>query len=102
MNPRLLSAFIAAWFLGCSDEMSQWRDTNRPPSFGTACEGDAGLDVCESPFTCMRNASFSGAMQCTLACDSDDDCPRWEATGHCAGPFQSRCEANVCQPQRCR
>jgi len=78
-------------------------DTNRPPSFGMECGGADG-GMCEPPFSCMVNSStqFDGAMQCTFSCDTDDDCPSWQATGHCAGPAQSRCEASVCQPRLCK
>lgn len=99
---RIASLVSVLALLACKVEQPDPRDKNRPDSFGDGCSGDAGVDVCVAPFSCLMNAHREGVLQCTLACDSDDDCPHWEATGHCAGPVQIPCEQNICQPRQCK
>jgi hypothetical protein len=75
--------------------VDEWRDKNRPATFFDTC--DPAAPKCKSPFSCLHNPELTGPGYCTQACTSDSDCPRWTATGHCAGPFQSRCGQGVCQ-----
>jgi hypothetical protein len=97
-------AMISSWskviLLGLTGLLStcdgdDWRDRNRPATFFDNC--DPAAPKCKSPFSCLRNPELTGPAYCTQACTSDSDCPRWTATGHCAGPFQSRCGQGVCQ-----
>jgi hypothetical protein len=98
MTWQLQSGFLICFALSwaaCAAPVDDWRDQNRPASFGYTCDADAS--TCKAPFSCMQNGMF-GMKQCTLACRSDDDCPHWQATGDCGGAFQSPCEQGVCQP----
>jgi hypothetical protein len=83
---------LAMLLATCGDD--EWRDKNRPATFFDLCEPTA--QTCKSPFSCLPVPGLTGQGYCTLACTSDSDCPRWTATGHCAGPFQSRCLQGVC------
>lgn len=69
-------------------------DTNKPATFTQSCE--IGAEACAEPFECLENPERTGPM-CTLVCSKDDDCPAWQATGHCAGFAQSSCSSGVCQ-----
>jgi hypothetical protein len=69
-------------------------DVNRPATFTQSCE--IGDEICADPFVCLENPERMGTM-CTLSCSKDDECPTWQATGHCAGHAQSRCSSAVCQ-----
>lgn len=99
----LLLALLA--FEGCSTGEA---DINAPATFGQPCNADAS--TCESPFVCLRTHTIGSI--CTMTCSSNDDCPSWTATGHCAGPFQSTCalsladgssdSENVCMPMYCK
>jgi hypothetical protein len=90
---RIMSVGLTFLFATCGED--EWRDKNRPATFFDIC--DPAAPKCESPFSCLGNPELSGNGYCTLACASDSDCPQWTATGHCAGPFQSRCQQGVCQ-----
>lgn len=85
----LIAAANTACGEGDSDE-----DSNRPVSFTKNCA--IGDETCAEPFECLENPERNGAM-CTLSCSGDDECPAWQATGHCAGFAQSRCSSGVCQ-----
>jgi hypothetical protein len=101
MNKFRLAAFgFAALALLACETDPEWRDTNRPDSFGDLCEVDAG--TCAEPFQCILAPSAQRSV-CTLSCVSGEDCPAWEATGHCAGYYQAPCENGVCRAARgCR
>jgi hypothetical protein len=73
-------------------------DVNSPGTFMYPCAEDAG--VCQAPFICLFSPTGAGT-RCSLSCSSDADCPKWTATGHCSGPFQSPCVKGVCQPHMC-
>ena len=90
---RIILVGLSVLVSTCGDD--DWRDQNRPATFFDTC--DPASPKCKSPFSCLRNPGRSGAGYCTLACTSDAECPSWTATGHCAGPFQSRCLQGVCQ-----
>jgi hypothetical protein len=66
-------------------------DTNKPETFWDTCSEDAS--VCQEPFECL---SVEQLQVCTMKCSETSECPRWEATGHCAGDFQSRCLDGIC------
>lgn len=91
--------FILVASVACEED-EEWRDTNRPDTFGDSCEVDAG--TCGEPFQCVRDPSAQGDV-CSATCATDDDCPAWEAVGHCAGHYQAPCEDGVCRTRRgCR
>jgi hypothetical protein len=91
---RFLHACEApAMLASCSGEDSQG-DVNKPATFFHDCA--PGADSCKAPFACLSNPELTGPV-CTLACERDDQCPAWEATGHRAGFFQSKCRSGVCQ-----
>lgn len=83
--------------VACSDEGPG--DDNLPATFGDACT--LGASKCAKPFICIADESTTNG-QCTLSCSSDEQCPRWEATGHCSGPTQARCGDGVCQRPLCK
>lgn len=76
----------------CSDDSSE-NDTNRPATFWDTCEADA--DDCASPFECLEGEGWRGRV-CTMECSETSECPRWDATGQCAGDFQSQCVNGFC------
>jgi hypothetical protein len=88
------SILLGLTFLLATCGEDEWRDKNRPATFFDSC--DPAAPTCNSPFSCLRVPGLTGQGYCTQACTSDSDCPRWTATGHCAGPFQSRCSGGVC------
>jgi len=81
-------------------------DPNQPPSFGIPCV--AGDTLCTAPLSCLSVDSVpsiapsSGRSVCTSTCSTDADCPRWEATGFCAGSVRLRCSQGTCQPRSCQ
>jgi hypothetical protein len=75
----------------CGDDSSQ-DDKNRPATFWDTCEV---ADDCATPFECLA-VEGAKVRLCTKKCDETSDCPRWEATGHCAGDFQSQCLNGTC------
>jgi hypothetical protein len=87
---------------GCSCDAV---DPNQPPSFGLNCEADPG--ICTSPLRCLPVDPIPSAGPpnprsiCTSACQTDADCPSWEATGFCAGAVRLRCSNGSCQPRAC-
>ena len=80
--------------IGACGEDDNVRDANKPPTFTQSCE--VGAHDCADPFECLEVPERPGPM-CTLSCSKDDECPAWQATGHCAGFAQSRCSGGVCQ-----
>src|SRR5215471_14194114 len=100
---HLLIAVCLLAAVGCSSVHSNGDgiDVNNPATFSNPCDVDAGVDVgvCQAPFSCLH--SVTGGSRCSLVCKSDADCPRWVATGHCDGPFQSPCVEGICQPHWC-
>jgi hypothetical protein len=91
---RLFHAFAALAMLASCSAESDERDTNRPATFFYSCVPGDG--ACKAPFVCLSNPELTGAV-CTLSCEGDQQCPAWEATGHCAGSVQSQCRSGVCQ-----
>jgi hypothetical protein len=91
--------FAALTWFACESD-PEWRDINRPASFGDVRDADAG--TCTEPFECVLTPTAQSSL-CTASCASDDDCPAWEATGHCAGYYQAPCENGFCRTSRgCR
>jgi hypothetical protein len=88
---------------GCSCDAV---DPNEPAGFGTFCvDGDG---ACSAPLECLAidpvpsPGPFVEARRvCTQRCSVDADCPRWDATGFCAGPVELRCSRGSCQPRAC-
>jgi hypothetical protein len=81
-------------------------DPNEPPTFGDDCRDDA--TVCAAPLECLEvdaPASYGDPTPppyvCTAACESDDDCPSWTATGYCKGAVHLTCSNGSCQPREC-
>lgn len=91
---RFIALGVTVWTLNgaCGDD-SSFEDRNRPATFWDTCE--AGKDDCASPFECLEVEGASVRL-CTKMCSETSDCPRWEATGHCAGDFQSQCLNGTC------
>jgi hypothetical protein len=78
----------------CVVSTDDQRDRNKPPTFWHDCAPHQG--TCAAPFECLPVPGLNGAV-CTLRCERTEQCPRWEATGHCAGSFQSSCADGICQ-----
>ena len=93
MSSKVALVGLTFFLATCNDD--DLYDKNRPTTFLDPCEPDASK--CKSPFSCLSSPALAGHDVCTLACTSDSDCPAWTATGHCAGPVQSRCSQAVCQ-----
>jgi hypothetical protein len=91
---RLLHAYSAMALLASCSAEDDWKDTNKPATFFYGCA--PGDEVCRAPFVCLSNPELTGAV-CTSACEVDEQCPAWQATGHCAGFYQSACRSGVCQ-----
>jgi hypothetical protein len=89
---RRFFAFLAISIVACSGVDDPGPDVNRPDTFGDACGDDT---TCRKPFTCLGRV-------CSASCASDAECPAWMATGHCAGPTQSRCVDAVCVRPLCK
>jgi hypothetical protein len=88
---------------GCSCDAV---DPNQPASFGLPCGG--GKDTCQAPLACLAIDPIGGGGPpplprsiCTAACNTDADCPSWQATGFCAGEVQLHCARGSCQPRSC-
>jgi hypothetical protein len=88
---------------GCSCDAV---DPNQPPTFGLPCTATASQ--CQSPLACLPIApppSYGPPAEppliCTSACNTDADCPSWQATGYCAGDVHLRCSDGTCQPRDC-
>ncbi|MET0388667.1 MAG: hypothetical protein ABW321_22030 [Polyangiales bacterium] len=84
---------LAGLALASCAQDEDWRDKNRPDTFWDSCT--PAENSCAEPFTCLAVADLT-ARVCTKACESNEDCPRWQATGHCAGSFQSKCYEGTC------
>lgn len=87
----------------CSDSTNagnDLRDRNRSETYGAQC--DAQSD-CASPLKCLER-SDGGVVSplCTISCEAATECPKWNATGHCAGPIRPTCFGGVCDYQRCK
>jgi hypothetical protein len=76
----------------CGEE-DDWKDTNKPATFMNSCS--LGDGTCAAPFDCLQTTSRSSPF-CTLECQSDSECPSWNATGHCPGFRQSGCVDGAC------
>jgi hypothetical protein len=84
---------------GCSNELNDFKDRNRPPTYGSHCDND---DDCSSPFQCVGPPDAGPYWPiCTVPCASVADCPRWNATGHCPGPITPVCTSGLCDYNRC-
>jgi hypothetical protein len=59
-----LFGLSASALLACETDL-EWRDTNRPDSFGDLCDVDAG--ACAEPFQCILDPSAQGNV-CTASC----------------------------------
>jgi hypothetical protein len=88
---------------GCSCDAV---DPNQPPSFGLRCS--EGGSECAAPLACLPIDSLPSfgpppeqRRACTSACNTDADCPTWQATGFCTGAVQLRCSQRSCQPRSC-
>ncbi|MDD9942951.1 MAG: hypothetical protein OXU20_18060 [Myxococcales bacterium] len=95
-------AEIAEAGCSCSAE-----DHNEPDSFGAKCDPARDADTCAAPLSCLGVDTPSPGpaprrFMCTAACESDADCPTWNAAGFCGGPVQLRCSRGSCQPRTCR
>lgn len=88
----ILGSAILGLTAACGHSPS-WEDENRPATFWDSCKSD--VDECANPFVCLEVEGLSGRV-CTLECSETAECPRWEATGHCAGDFQSQCVNGFC------
>ena len=102
-DPSRCIAVIALMASGaCADPAANedWRDRNRPATYGDGCDAQAD---CASPFQCLEKPD-GGLVSplCSQHCTVAADCPTWTATGHCAGPRQSTCVGGVCDYPRCR
>jgi hypothetical protein len=91
---RLVLFCLSSGLLGasCGGEDDS-RDRNRPPTFFDNCSGSAD---CAEPFACLAHPQLTKNV-CTLECQVDAECPRWRATGHCAGDYQSPCNFGICE-----
>lgn len=89
---------------GCSCDAV---DPNQPLTFGSHCESDPS--ICQAPLQCLAVEPPDWAVDfpmpqrfiCTASCNSDDDCPSWEATGFCSGLVTLLCINGSCQPRSC-
>jgi hypothetical protein len=88
VGPGLAAAIVSG---NCGENE---RDENKPKTFFDTCA--PGGDACAPPFECLSVPQLTGTGYCTQACEETPDCPSWEATGHCAGHFQSQCSDGIC------
>lgn len=85
----------------CGDERVV-DEAGRPATFGDRCTL-GGLDGCKDPFVCLELPDFSAQTEatqiCTVACQSNEDCPSWQETksGACDGEVQSQCVRQICR-----
>ena len=89
----ILGLLVLGSAIACGDDSPAPFDTNRPATFWDKCEVDS--DDCAGSFECLKPEGWNGLV-CTKECDETSDCPRWEATGQCAGDYQSQCLGGIC------
>ncbi len=88
----IVPVLILVSVTSCGDNEEDNRDENRPQTFFDACSEPTD---CAEPFQCLVTPERTVKV-CSLECESIADCPRWVATGHCAGDYQSPCVSGVC------
>lgn len=92
--------FVGFIAIVCCSEHEDFKDHNRPPTYGSQCEATS---ECAKPFSCLGPADAGAYWPiCTVPCDSVSDCPTWNATGHCPGPITPICELGICDYGRCK
>jgi hypothetical protein len=98
LSRRIIAVVVAYMLVGC-DDSEDWRDHNRPPTYGSQCEMASD---CASSFECLGPPDAGAYWPiCTRRCTEAADCPTWNATGYCAGPITPLCTEGLCDYQRC-
>lgn len=93
---RLCVVFgVSVLLLSACGDGEDWRDKNKPATFFHECTDESD---CAASFQCLTHPALARDL-CTAECDTDADCPRWRATGQCAGNYQSPCRAGICDYQ---